>query len=142
LYKDATPDDIFVQKVQELWLDTITTRGLMEQETNTIKASSDDITSIRIGVISKLLVYANGLDAQQVVDMLLAPRSWPSIKDVLSGDRRPIVVDFHKDFLPSYDPSKDSGTQGVSRYDTFVQNLTISKDPDVHKQFLLFVISQ
>lgn len=141
IYK-VSPNDGFREEVQKLWMDTITAKGILEQETNTIKITSDDLTAIRISPVSKMLVYADGLDAPQVVDMLLAPRSWPTMKDILSGNRRPIVVDFHKDFLPSYDPLRDSGVQGISRYDTFVQNLAISKDPDVHKQFLLFVVSQ
>lgn len=142
LYFKDLPTDPFEQEMQKVWMDTITSKGILEKETNTTKVVSGDLTDIRIASNSKMLIYADGLTYQQIADMLLAPHSWPSIQDILNGDRRSIVVDFHRDFLPSYDASKDSGTQGVSRYDTFVQNLAISKDPDVHKQFLLFVVSQ
>jgi hypothetical protein len=46
---------------------------------------------------------------------------------VQGGERWPLVVNFHRDFVKNYDPARDKGHTGSKYYNEFLQTVAINK---------------
>jgi len=145
----------------------------MEKDTNTLlrqylrdagRTDSDilfsdtTIDKLRVVQVSKILIYGDGLSVNEIVDTLMAKRdNQPYIisngtpitimRNVISGERPNMVVNFHTDFINGYSPERDKGIVGTAQYNTFMQGLAIrnqgkaSPHIDIQGQLLLFAIS-
>lgn len=142
----------------QLWIQRITEEGRLVSENNEVVFVDSPLDRMRVTNVSKLLVYGDGLSPQEIVDLLLAKTgnrpyiaspdsSIVIMRQVLTGSRPTIVVNFHSDFLRQYDPTRDRGVIGTSQYNNFRQGLAIRQQRkgvppvDSHGQLLLFVLS-
>lgn len=65
---------------------------------------------------------------------------------VLTGQRFPVAVNFHSDFVPEYNPTRDRGKTGIVQMGLFLQDLRLAhrNDPvlDFHRMILLYVLTR
>lgn len=117
------------------------------------------LDKVHIASIGDIFMYADGLSEQEV-DAIME-RKQPGIpyihsddtpimimRNVLKGARYPLVINFHTDLIPKYDPVKDRGLTGRRYLDIFLRTVSIAgQDPqlthmDIWGQLLLFIISR
>lgn len=160
LYKTLRDDnDAFLQRVNELWLS--------RNQNTSIISSSASLDNINIILTSNILVYADNMTEEEVVNALLLKKDRPYIipetsigafgisvvtsqdnmslfRDVIKGYRPNIVVNFHTDFIDKYIESRDRGIIGMKYYDRFLQSIDIGllKRENIHKYLILYILSR
>lgn len=94
------------------------------------------IEDLRIEKYSNVIV-GNDIALQQIRDLLATkPVNKPYIlgnvangitvmRNVINGERLPTIIDFHTDFDPKYDRSKDTGFNGRTQFNRFVQSMAL-----------------
>jgi len=62
---------------------------------------------------------------------------------LVKGERWPLVVNFHKDFVKNYDPTRDKGHTGSKYYNDFLQAVAINKSSlDVVGLLTAFILAK
>lgn len=164
VYKQLPPDaNEFGQALSKEWIKRINTSGT-SIENPEIMMVDTPIDNLRVSNLSKILIYGDGLSIEQIISLFLSKKQLPIItidnwvgssdspmmimRQVLLGKRFNIVVNFHSDFIPKYDPQKDLGTVGYTQYRHLLQNIEISKNIpnvpnlDIWGHFILFVLTR
>lgn len=146
------------QQVKTLWLRRLNELNRMTTESNDLSFSDSPLDKLRITLVSKILIYGDGLSPEQIVELLLAKKdNTPYIastetpqnvlRSVLAGARPSIVVNFHSDFIHGYNPDRDRGVVGGTIYNQFRQGLVVRQQGkgttkiDPHGQLLLYILS-
>lgn len=128
-------------------------KGLETMLGKQVRFSEKSVLDLRIESISSLLSSGDGLSDEEIISLLRGKQEgkilWDTDEDkkmlmrsILLKRYPRVVVNFHTDFVPSYDSKDDTGKFGGKIYrgfqlDTFIRN---REDPD--KQFLLFLLSK
>lgn len=155
--------EIYEQQLQQRWLDLLRERNIMGNEVNAIYVSSEPLTSIVPASHAKILMYADGLTQDEIIDALLRkPVNAPLLLSsgdtrslfprVLTGQRFPVVFNFHTDFATNPTSrqgiAKDLGTLGKTQFNRLLQNIAISSQTstmtplDLWGHVLLFVLQR
>lgn len=124
-----------------------------------IRLRDTTLDNINIVYTSNILIYGDDLTPEQIVDLFMAKSTTGSIidskdtplslmRDVLTGSRYNLVINFHTDFTAKYDPSRDLGANGRMQYGLFLRNRAISDQTslisniDLWGHLLLYIISR
>lgn len=143
----SDPDSV-EKEINIAWRNRISNRDI-DDENDTVIITDKTLDVIRIPNTSKILIYGDGYTPDEIVDLLLSKTdnkpffdSPTSIRSVLRGHTPTMVVNFHTDFIPKYDPLKDRGTVGNAIYQQYLQGTAIKGNGNLHQQLLMFSLSR
>lgn len=124
-------------------------KTLQREESNIIYGDIASFDSLRIGEIGDILVIDKFISHESVLNTLQMKkpyqslivgysRSLETLRDIITGERPPVIVNFHTDF----DPSKDRGVIGMREYQKFIQSTQYKQSVnDLHGRLLLYVLA-
>lgn len=100
-----------------------------------IEVSDMSLVNIPIRRYNTIMAYADGMDPDHVIRLIQEKGNTPThvgpstMASILDRDDGAILVNFHTDFTPNYDPSTDTGRDGARHYASYIQRVAISKVP-------------
>lgn len=148
--------NVYESELSSLWLNTLSSRNIQNRN-KSLLISNQSIRDITPASYSDILMYADGMSQEEIVDLVLSKKMGTPLisassdntrelfSSVLRGERFVTVFNFHTDFVREYNPARDLGSVGTAQRNILLQNMELARQNkmsmDEWGSVLMFLLS-